>query len=319
MVDAVASGVKAAQARQPGEAARWFRIAAAEKPGDVRILSWLGQALCADGAHIEGVAALQRAGMLLAGGPTPAARAPAIALAGELQRLTAIEESLAVLKRVLRAEPANAHAVYLRATALAQLNRPAEALEAGRRAALLAPANPGVSLLLASLEHDSKLDDAAEARLRAMLAGRLPPREQHRARKLLAAILDRKGAYPAAFGELQAAERLVPTVPELAALDRRVVARTLAEATAGHTAASMARWRDHAFTGRAAPVFVIGFFRSGTTMMQQILGSHPDAFVADETPLIDAVLRALEASDPSSRPVPAKLARARCRRCPAIA
>ena len=308
MADAVALGVQAAQAQQPGEAARWFRIAAAEKPNDARILSWLGQALCADGAFLEGVGALQAAGMMLARGPNPQSRAPAIAIAAELQRLAAIEESLAVIDALLRVEPANAPAAYLRATALAQLNRPTEALEAGEHAARLAPANPGVALLLASLEHDTRRDDAAEARLRALLADQLPPREAHRAHKLLAAILDRRGAHAAAFAELTIAEQLAPKVPELAALDRRIVTTTIAEASAGYTAELMARWRGHRFAGRAAPLFVVGFFRSGTTMMQQILGSHPDAFVADEAPLVDAALRSLVEIDPSRQPVPAKLA-----------
>jgi cytochrome c-type biogenesis protein CcmH/NrfG len=308
MVNAVEMGVKAAQAKRPGEAARWFRAALAERPGDVRVQSWLGQALCADGALLDGVAALRDAGLMLSRAPTAAGRAPAIAIAAELQRLTAIDESLAVLDALSRVDAVNAQAVFLLATALAQINRPADALEAGRQAARLSPGNPAATLLLASLEHDVRDDEAAEQRVRALMTANLPPREAYRARKLLAAILDRRGAYGDAFAELGRAETLAPKVPELAALDRNVIANTLADAAAGYTPDLLCRFKDHAFDGRAAPVFIVGFFRSGTTMMQQILGSHPHAFVADEAPLIDAAIRALSAIDPAPRPVPVKLA-----------
>lgn len=308
MTDAVQSGVTAAREGRPGDAARWFRAALADNPGNAQIRSWMGQALCADGAHLEGVAALRDAGIALARAPTAAGRGPAVAIAAELQRLTAVPESLAVLDALQRVDASNPQAGYLRAAALAQLNRPADALAAGRRMAAQAPGNPAAALLLASLEHDAREDEAAERRVRALLAANLAPREAYRARKLLAAILDRRGAYRDAFAELEQAEPIAARVPELAALDRTVIPATLADATAGYDAGLMSRFKGHAFAGRPAPVFVVGFFRSGTTLMQQILASHPHAFVADETPLIDAALRALAGLDPTQRPVPARLA-----------
>lgn len=305
MVDAIALGVQAARAGRPGEAARWFRVAADAQPGDARILNWLGQALCADGQQVEGVVALRAAGLMLARAATPQERAPAMPIAAELQRRAAIDESLVVLDAVRAAEPDNAQAAYLRATALAQLNRPADALAAGRRALTLAGRNVAAALLVASLEHDAREDETAEKRVRALLAGSLPPADAHRARKLLAAILDRRGAHDAAFTELRAAEQLALALPMP---DRALVPRLLAEAAAGYTPELLSRFAGHAFAGRAAPVFVIGFFRSGTTMMQQILGSHPDVFVSDEVPLIGAAHRALDAFAPSSRPMPQRLA-----------
>ncbi|MHA6724146.1 tetratricopeptide repeat-containing sulfotransferase family protein [Sphingomonas sp. RS2018] len=308
MADSVALGVQAAQARRPAEAVRWFRMAVAEKPGDVRVRSWLGQALCASGEQLEGVAVLKDVALRLARSPTAPARAPAIAIAVELQRLTAVAESLEVIDVLLRADPRNPQIAYIRATALGQLNRPADALKAGQAAAALAGANPAATLLLASLEHDAKMDDAASARLDGLLAVAPPPREAYRAHKLRAAILDRRGAHADAFAALAAAERIAPQVPDLAALDRALIPRVLDEARAGYTPELMARFAGHAFGDRAPPVFVVGFFRSGTTMMQQILASHPRAFVADEAPLVQAAIGALHMLDPSPRSIPAKLA-----------
>lgn len=42
-----------------------------------------------------------------------------------------------------------------------------------------------------------------------------------------------------------------------------------------------------------APVFLVGFPRSGTTLLDQILSSHPKLFVAEEKPALDTVIRRL--------------------------
>lgn len=306
MVDALQMGLQAARARRPAEAARWFGQAAANDPGNIQIRSWLGQALCASGAHRDGVAQLQGAALALA--RQPAERAKAIEIAVQLQALTAVPEAIAVLDQILAADPANAHAHYLRAVGLAQLNRPDDALAAAREANRLAPDNPGVRVLLASVEADAGLFDDASTRLRALLASNAAPREAHRAHKELARIADRRGDFDAAFAHLEAAESAAAAMPELAALDRTLVPRLIDEAAAGYTAESMARWRGHDFGDRAAPLFVMGFYRSGTTMTQQVFAAHPDAFVADETGLVQAMITELHAIVPGAAPIPAKLA-----------
>ena len=306
MVDAVQLGLQAMRARRPAEAVRWLGEAAAKDPGNVQIRSWLGQALCAAGAHRDGVAQLQGAGLALA--RQPAERGKAIEIAVQLQALTAVPEAIAVLDLILAADPANAHAHYLRAVGLAQINRPADALAAAYEAARLAPDNPGVRVLLGSVEVDAGLLDDADERLRALLASGPAPREVHRAHKELARIADRRGEYDAAFAHLDQAATAAAAVPELAALDRAWVPRLIDEAAAGYTAESMARWRGHDFGDRAAPLFVMGFYRSGTTMTQQVLAAHPDAFVADETGLVHAMITELNAIVPGPAPAPAKLA-----------
>lgn len=307
MNDPLQQGLRAAQARRPAEAARWFGQAAARDPGNVQIRTWLGQALCASGAYRDGVTQLKGAGLALA--PGPADRAKALEIAVQLQALTALPEAIAVLDRILAADPGNAHAHYLRAVGLAQINRPADALAAGREAIRLAPDNPGVRVLLASLEADAGLFGAAAERLDALLASGTGPREAHRAHKELARIADRRGDYDAAFAHLEQAAAAAAAVPDLAALDRALVPRLIDEAAAGYTAESMARWRGHDFGDRAAPLFVIGFYRSGTTMTQQVLAAHPDAVVADEVGLVQSMLGELDAIVPGTEPAAARLAR----------
>jgi len=308
MNQAAQRGVQAANARRPAEAARWFAEAARQEPGNVQLRAWLGQALCASGAHRDGVVQLAGAALALARDPHPATRAKAIDLAAALQALTALDPAIEALAAVIAAEPNNARARYLHAVALAQVNRPAEALAAAREAARLAPDHDGVAVLLASVEIDAGLDDAAAARLDALLARAPAPREAHRAHKERARLYDRAGDPDAAFAALDAAAAAARAVPELAALDRALIPRRIDEAMAGHSAEAMARWRGHDFGDRAAPMFVMGFYRSGTTLTQQVLAAHPDLFVADEAGLMGAVERALDALVPGAMPVAAKLA-----------
>lgn len=49
-----------------------------------------------------------------------------------------------------------------------------------------------------------------------------------------------------------------------------------------------------ALEGRESPVFLVGFPRSGTTLLSQILASHPDIYASEETAAVDNMARVLE-------------------------
>ena len=48
----------------------------------------------------------------------------------------------------------------------------------------------------------------------------------------------------------------------------------------------MAGWETKNFQDRKPPVFIAGFPRSGTTLLEQILSAHPDMVVTDELPVL---------------------------------
>jgi tetratricopeptide (TPR) repeat protein len=309
MTDAVQMGLQAAKAGHANDAVRWFTQAAIAQPANAQIRVLLGQTLCATGAHKDGVSQLHGGAVTIAHNSIPAQRAPALDLSMQLQAVGAVNEGIAVLDAFLKREPGNARAHYLRATGLAQVNRPADALSAAREAERRAPDNIGVSVLLVSLETEAGLSADAEKRAHRLLQNGLPPRETHRVLKELARLLDRKKDYDAAFSALEGAAVASAAVPDLAALDRALMPRLIAENEAGFTADLMARWRGHDFGDRAAPTFVMGFYRSGTTMTQQVLASHPQAFVSDEAGLIHAMRSELDALVPGALTTAAKLER----------
>lgn len=53
--------------------------------------------------------------------------------------------------------------------------------------------------------------------------------------------------------------------------------------------------------GREDPCFMIGFLRSGTTLLHQIVDSHPDVVVVDESPMSIAAMKVLE-NEPGGYP-----------------
>lgn len=122
----------------------------------------------------------------------------------------------------------------------------------------------------------------------------------------LGTILDRQGRYDEAMASfLEAKAMLRPdTQPLLAQVQ---ASRITAEKTlADFTAETMRRWFD--FGSRLQPLrrlaFLGGHPRSGTTLLEQVLDSHPDIVSAEETQVfVDDALNPLKANLPGGSPL----------------
>lgn len=118
--------------------------------------------------------------------------------------------------------------------------------------------------------------------LRRRLAGEgLPPMARGSILCVLAELCDAIGRYDEAFKAMEAAHSLKNRAPDPAAQSRAVDA-------------CIAAWSREAIAGlpRAPrtdlPVFIVGFWRSGTTLVEQTLSCHPQVFGAGELPLLHA-------------------------------
>jgi tetratricopeptide (TPR) repeat protein len=299
------SGLAAAHARRPAEALAWFERAVAADPADTQARAWLGQSLCAVGRRLEGVEALRRAGEdLLEHGDLE----KVCTIIGQLHGWGDFPGALVLARSAAARAPENLQVQHLLAITCGQLNLTDEALAAVETAEAMAPGAPMLQVFRASLEADAKRFESARSRLEHVLAHSPAPREAHRAHKELARVLDALGDYAGAFAHLDAAAPLAQGLPEFQRLDLRFIPAMVAANRQGFTSQLMGRWRAHAFED-PAPVFLLGFFRSGTTLAQQVLAVHPDVFVADEAGLLEDIKRELHALVPGMGNVHNKLDR----------
>jgi tetratricopeptide (TPR) repeat protein len=158
------------------------------------------------------------------------------------------------------------------------------------------PGFPDAVLSLAAAELGERQAPAAEARIRTLLADkRLVPLERAYANGVLGDILDAKGypddafaAYAQCNGDLQRlyADRFTGSGNALAyvhAMERYVES---ARADVWQTRPPP----DARRTGAAQHIFLLGFPRSGTTLLEVILEGHPQVVSLEENEsLIDAV------------------------------
>jgi tetratricopeptide (TPR) repeat protein len=211
--------------------------------------------------------------------------------------LTEIDEAMRCFREALRLNPAYTLAHNNLAFALEAEGRTDEALAEFRECLRLDPDNSfalaGVSNL-AVAGHGTFGEE--EARRLEALAARddLPTDERSRAHFALARLREKAGAYDEAFAHYRRGNEL----------RKEFVAR----GGAVYDPAAQHRLTDHliaAFTpawfeavrpfgsDSDLPVFVVGMMRSGTTLAEQIIASHPSAAGAGELPDFGRLVQSL--------------------------
>jgi Flp pilus assembly protein TadD len=136
-----------------------------------------------------------------------------------------------------------------------------------------------------ALEREGRLDEA-------LAAAQAAPGDPVRRAQLTGRLADRLGDAATAFAAYAEMNRLAGgAAPAAAAAAYRAHVAMLAEML---TPAYAAAWREaEPDRSRAAPVFLIGFPRSGTTLLDTLLMGHPDVHVLEEEPFLQRVGEAL--------------------------
>ena len=278
------------QARVP-EAERLLRRAVAIAPNDLSSRNGLGLCLLRLERPAE---ALEQFDALIKLNPSlPYAHA---SHGNALLALGAISEAEESFRRTLAIEPN--HAIALAGLAHIASGRGAypEARTWAEKALALLPGYPDAVMSLASAELGERRRPQAEARIRALLNDpRLAPLERAYANGLLGDILDAENRPPEAFAAYTACNQ---------ELQRLYAARFGADNDALGYVRSMTRYyertRPESWNARAAlrpdpsgvrgHVFLLGFPRSGTTLLEVILEGHPVVVSLEEKEsLIDSV------------------------------
>lgn len=217
-----------------------------------------------------------------------------VKLAMEEQFAWNMVQAEAGFRKAILLEPSMGEAHLLLGLHLEHLNRPEE-FGAVLDAAKAGCAEDGVIHFIQALAHrrDGKFDEGLEE-----LALVPPDLEPIRAAQLRGQFLDRLGRTDeafAAFSEMNRLQQDDPTEPVRRAREYR---DALSQDRAMVTTSWYKDWRNDAVAdGRASPTFLLGFPRSGTTLLDTMLMGHPAVRVLEERPPIARVEDALGGLD----------------------
>lgn len=193
-------------------------------------------------------------------------------------------EARALYNEALGAAPDHLHVIMgLARLEEADRDLPA-AMQLLERAAAMSPDNPSVLLQRAVVLGRSGDTDAALEALEKMASGTTPLGAGELLEK--GRLLDRSGRHAEAFGCFMAGKQRLREVSGIAYLDdfaREMVERRRNFFTVKRLATLP---RAAPAAGGAQPIFVLGFPRSGTTLMEQTLSAHPSIAAGDELPII---------------------------------
>lgn len=186
------------------------------------------------------------------------------------------------------------------------LGRFAEARRSIERALELSPRNPSFLLSLSELKNFSPDDpDLAIMEELAQRIETIPVKQQPDLHFALAKAYEDLGQYDGAIRHLSvgnALRRRQVHYDELGALHE------LDRIQQVFTAALM-QSLEGAGDPASVPVFIIGMPRSGTTLIEQIVASHPQAFGGGERPALNLIATSLGALTDRSSPFPEVMAR----------
>lgn len=267
-------------------------LAEAERmaPGDVLILTAIGRCLSK-----QGRAALARTAFERALG-VKSDHAPAHhGLGSSLGSLGEDEAAFASQKRASECDPDYPDPWGALAEMSLRRNDPSGARAYAERAILLDPFQPPANLVLATLDAEDGKRDAAIARLERLHAqGGLAPLHEAATQRLLADQFDAADRTDEAFRAYSAANSAMwrvfgADIDRTKAETGRALCRRL---QVYFDSAPAEDWRPapgRNETEASGHVFLLGFVRSGTTLLEQILASHSRIVALEEMPTLRAL------------------------------
>ena len=258
------------------------------QPDNLRARFYLGQGLRRTGQFDPALPHLQAA--LGEPGLRPHARFELARCYRGLGRLnTAIDH----YRELLRETPNHADAAANLAMLLEKTSQLDDALAWAERATILAPSNVTALLTQARVTRRLGRFEAAAGQLESLLHRDLPFRSRVIAANQLGHCLDRLERHEEAFERFREANELQRAHDPEALVDHHgCYGIDLARFFPGWLDEHPVKdWSPAPPDDRAPPVFLVGFPRSGTTLLDQVLSAHPRIEVIEEQELLLEVRR----------------------------
>ena len=210
-----------------------------------------------------------------------------VSIGQQYHRLRRLPEAGACFERAVAADPSSVHARLSLAAWFERDRRLDDAWNCVEACLARHPKDVRALYFKAFLLHRKGLDAEAETTLRDLLnAGPMDANVKQSATHLLGVVLDALGQYAEAMRWLGNAKTLLRQMTNTAALEAMYdqtnqARRKLLEEL---TAESLRRWREESIASPCphALAFLGGPPRSGTTLIELVLGAHPDILAFDE-------------------------------------
>jgi tetratricopeptide (TPR) repeat protein len=227
-----------------------------------------------------------------------------------LRALRRMDEALPHLERALVLAPELPELHANLASTLESLGRNEEAEAAARRALQLDPGQRLARLVLAQLAREAGELETARPLIEALLADALPPHERAWALIEHGKLLDRLGEHTQAFASLAEGKAMAGQLPAARRVDREhfpALLERLAKQDRQPGEGASPEAPQALLDATPCPAFLLGFPRSGTTLMEQVLLAHPGVRSIDEEEILGETLRALPRSIGRSMAYPEQL------------
>jgi tetratricopeptide (TPR) repeat protein len=275
------------------EAEQCFRQAIELKPDDAEAYCHLGIALRGRGENAESEVWLRRALKL-----NPKHVEARVNLGVTLVALGRLREARARFQKILKAAPRHADAFYLLGHIARLEGRFDEAEARFKRVLEINPKRPNAWAALVGTRKMTSADSAWLQGAEEIAAGAIEPLEEVDLRFSMGKFCDDINDFEQAFKNYKHANELLKTMADR--YDRDARTRFVDDMIRIYTAKTSSTVNPGA-SASLQPVFVVGMPRSGTSLAEQIIASHPEAkgagelgFCGDAEHAQDAVLQGEE-------------------------
>ena len=253
------------------------------KPDDPSLWRFLGECLQAESLHEEAAEAYRRAARL-----APGDAGLHVALAATLTEMRRDVEAGSELDRALKLAPDSPEVHYQRGISAANRGDFADARAALEKALALAPDFFQAALYysyITPLPVDAPLVQRLLEAARKAVWGE--PGQGANVHFTLGYVFDKAGHYDAAFGHYHEANRLQRGLHVYSTASQRHYQTSLQRAFGADFLERARRFSNPS----VKPIFIVGMPRSGTSLLEQMLASHPEVHGGGEMVFLHAAIR----------------------------
>lgn len=214
------------------------------------------------------------------------------------------ERAEEIARRATDVTPQFAPAWSMLARVCERVNKLDEALLAAERAVQLDPSSATAAIDLANVEQRlGKLPEARDRMLRLLGRGGVPDDARSTIHLQLGQTLDTLGESAEAMRHILEGKRLWRMQPRVARHSMEIFPKRLAAYAAVDWEKEASKWGRRR-EEREAPIFFVGFPRSGTTLLETMLSSHRRIVATDEQPILVETINTVRRRMPQGREFP---------------